>query len=243
MRRRGSRNAWRFREIVWVLIWSWLSNLLLLSVFMWYTGFKFQPDIGPGAKPQEFAASLGNDHTLAVARLMRSDYGLGLYPSLETEGRKQSLPLSVVPPTIAEGSSSAMSMGEPQVQDTVDSTEPNLQTGEEMTSATPITAEEVRGLHVTPILRKSQSTGKLEIGSFKPVTFAGGADECLNFGHSMLDDSKFPTNLLTVLAQSDQITITRICASNGSVIMTCRGDQITISPRRSRPDDNCLAQG
>ena len=243
VRRLAPRSAWRFREIVLVLFWSGISNLFLISVFFWYAGVKLFPDIGLGIKPNDFVALPSDHDPLAGARLMRSDFGLSLYPSLETKGRKQSLPLSVVPPSLSGSSWSAVFSADRQVPKSDYVAEPDLQDGEDMTSMTPVTTEEARGLHVAPILRKNESTGKLEIGSFKPVTFVGRTDECLIFGQSILGDVKVSPGLLNVLAQSDQITITKICASNGSVIMTCRNDQITISPRRPRPDDRCVAPG
>ena len=42
-----------------------------------------------------------------------------------------------------------------------------------------------------------------------------------------------------VLADSDAITVARICAANGSLVVTCRMDQITISPRRLKPNETC----
>ena len=103
------------------------------------------------------------------------------------------------------------------------------------------TTEQTLGLKVAPILGKDERTGHLKIGNFKPISLTGNMDECLNVGYSMLGDSGSSNDLLNVMTASEQITIAKICATNGSIIISCRGDQITVSPRRSRPDDKCAA--
>ena len=107
---------------------------------------------------------------------------------------------------------------------------------------TPAT-EQVLGLKIAPILRKDKNTGQLEIGNFKPMSLVGDSDECLNIGYSMLGDTGSSNDLLDVLTASDEITVAKICANNGSIVISCRGDQITVSPRRSRPDDKCQRSG
>ena len=104
-------------------------------------------------------------------------------------------------------------------------------------------AEEVGGQKSGPILRKDKKTGQLEIGNFKPMSITGRTGDCMNLGYSMLDDTGSSQDLLEVLMASDQITIARICASNGSIVLSCRNDQITVSPRRARPDDKCERAG
>src|SRR6185503_1478958 len=82
-------------------------------------------------------------------------------------------------------------------------------------------AEEVGGQKSDPILRKDKKTGELEIGNFKPMSITGRTGDCLNLGYSMLDDTGSSQDLLEVMMASDQITIARICASNGSIVLTC----------------------
>jgi hypothetical protein len=94
-------------------------------------------------------------------------------------------------------------------------------------------------MRIAPILRKDGRTGQLEIGNFKSLSFVGGTSECLDMGYAMLGDTGTSNDLLEVLASTNAITIAKICAKNGSVVLTCRNEQITISPRRSRPDDKC----
>lgn len=105
------------------------------------------------------------------------------------------------------------------------------------------TAEETAGLKVAPILRKDVKTGQIEIGNFKSMTFVGDAGECLDMGYAMLGDTGTSNDMLEVMTATDAITIAKICARNGSVIISCRNDQITVSPRQSRPDDKCKAAG
>jgi hypothetical protein len=96
------------------------------------------------------------------------------------------------------------------------------------------------GKKIAPILRKDAKTGKLEIGNFKALALAGGMDECLSIGRAMLDDIGSSNNQLEVLTSSKQITIAKICTTNGSIVISCRSNQVTVSPRHARPDDNCL---
>ncbi|MGH6906645.1 MAG: hypothetical protein ACREDX_02175 [Aestuariivirga sp.] len=121
-------------------------------------------------------------------------------------------------------------------------TEPVEVTMEQVT-AEQVTTEQVLGLKIAPILRKNKNTGQLEIGNFKPMSLVGDTDECLNIGYSMLSDTGSSNDHLDVLTASDQITVAKICANNGSIVISCRSDQITVSPRHSRPDDKCQRTG
>ena len=105
------------------------------------------------------------------------------------------------------------------------------------------TAEESRSMRVAPLIRKDRKTGKLEIGNFTPMKLAGDAGECLDMAHSMLGDFGISEDRLQVMTTSDTITIAKLCATNGSIIFSCRNNEITISPRKSRPDDKCSREG
>lgn len=96
---------------------------------------------------------------------------------------------------------------------------------------------------VAPLLFKDKSTGRLQIGNFKSMTMAGGMDECLGLGQSMLGDIGTSTKRLDVMASSKQITIAKICANNGVIVISCRGQQITVSPRRFQFNDKCKSIG
>ena len=96
---------------------------------------------------------------------------------------------------------------------------------------------------MAPVLRRNPATGVLEIGNFKPLSFAGTVADCEAIGRSMLEDAGSAASALEVLAASGQVSAARICAANGSVVITCRGGQVTVSPRRARPDDKCERLG
>ena len=102
------------------------------------------------------------------------------------------------------------------------------------------TADNVQGMRVSPLLRTNKETGNREIGNFKSMSFSGDVAACLDMGTSMLGDVKITGEKLEVLTSSALITVAKICAANGTVILSCRNDQITISSRRSRPDDSCV---
>ncbi len=90
---------------------------------------------------------------------------------------------------------------------------------------------------IPAMLHARGSKPGVEIGNFKPVTMQGGADECLAIGQSLVGSAK--GGQLDVMVSSRQITVAKICANNGTIFLTCRGGQITISPRRARPDSRC----
>lgn len=91
----------------------------------------------------------------------------------------------------------------------------------------------------SPVLHKGQNPGEVEIGSFNTVSLPGSSAECLDTAYGLLDDAGASRDKLKVLAESRMITVARICADNGSLVVTCRLDQITISPRRLKPNETC----
>jgi hypothetical protein len=92
---------------------------------------------------------------------------------------------------------------------------------------------------LSPVLRMNRKSGKLEIGNFETVSLTGDASQCLEMGYTLLGDAGAAQTELKLLAQSRFITMARICASNGSVVITCRSDQVTISPRKMKPNESC----
>ncbi len=78
-----------------------------------------------------------------------------------------------------------------------------------------------------------------EIGHFRSATIAGDAEDCLSTAYSMMASVQIPDQALTVMVATKPITIAKLCANNGVVIFTCRNNTITVSPRQSRPDNNC----
>ncbi len=112
-----------------------------------------------------------------------------------------------------------------------------LALGEE--ALAPEAYEEVRAMAIEPILKAQTGTGKPMIGSFKAISVSGSSDSCVDLGHSMLVEAKSSKELLDVMVETDAITIAKICTKNGAIFLTCRMNQITISPRRPRPDNGC----
>ncbi len=96
------------------------------------------------------------------------------------------------------------------------------------------------GVH--PMLRAGLTSKSIEIGNFEPVTLAGGASDCIAVGQSLLSSAGGASTLLDILVSNPQITISRICASNGSVILTCRAGKMTISPRKANGIKACGAK-
>jgi hypothetical protein len=93
--------------------------------------------------------------------------------------------------------------------------------------------------HVAPALGRDMITGELVISTYGTLSFPGDGQSCQEIGGSMLRDLDLPEETLDVLIHADEITVVRICATNGSVVMTCRNDLITINRRGPRPDDKC----
>lgn len=120
---------------------------------------------------------------------------------------------------------------------------PEMASGETQQLSSEVTTEETLGLRVAPILRKNPVSGKLEIGNFEPLVLSGDSEQCVNMGYSMLGDAKSSSDLLDIMIATDEITIAKICAANGSIVLTCRNDQIAVSPRPARPDDKCQRAG
>jgi len=217
-------------ELGRIIIWVGISNVLLVGLI--YLGMNREAILPLLSlfEPHGAASAVAVADPLASARLQRTDNEILL--STAQPARKGALAMTRI-------SLSGMSVVSEQASDAA---EPPEDASTAAVDAMPST-EEVQGLKMAPVLRKDKATGRLEIGNFKPMSLAGGTDECLNIGYSMLGDTNSSNDLLEVMTASDQITIARICASNGSVVLSCRNDQITVSPRRARPDDRCERAG
>jgi hypothetical protein len=103
----------------------------------------------------------------------------------------------------------------------------------------PAHASDAEAKRVAPMLQREGVTGQLVIATFGAISFPGEGRSCLEIGASMLRDLELPEEKLDVLVDTDEITLVRICAKNGSVVMSCRNDLVTLSRRVSRPDDKC----
>lgn len=92
-----------------------------------------------------------------------------------------------------------------------------------------------------PSLSRDSRTKKIVVGNFLTRSFAGDQSMCFEIGEKMMEDIGAADENMEVLVDSDVMVAIRFCAANGSLVMTCRNEQITISPRRYRPDDGCSA--
>lgn len=97
------------------------------------------------------------------------------------------------------------------------------------------------GIRTLPSLFFDRSARRQVIGNFETRSLPGDYGSCTEIAQSMIRDAKAGQNSLHTLADTEAIKVMRICAANGTVIITCRNDQVTISPRRPRPNDGCNA--
>lgn len=219
---RNSPRSGRWCEIRRVLLWSGVFNLLLTTVFMGTLIYGEARLAGKSAAPSGVAKAMD---PVAQARLLRSDFERPANPrSRFAENRKGSLSFTQISAMAAITSGPSEDM-------------PAKLSGEQ---EAPARLTRVPG--ASPVLRKSSKTGKLEIANFTTMNFEGSSDECPEFGVSMLEFADTSPDLLEILNSTDEITVARICAANGSVILSCRNEQITLSSRRARPGDGCSRQ-
>jgi len=90
-------------------------------------------------------------------------------------------------------------------------------------------------------ISRDPETGELSIGDFEAMSFPGEAGSCREIGETIMHELASPKDL-QVVAETELISVMRICASNGSVILSCRNGGVTISPRRLRPNDGCSGE-
>lgn len=217
----------RIRDIV---VWSALTNLVLLGVFL--AGWNFnqiRQSLAPRAEASRAVPAKRAD-PLAISRHERADNELLTHgPQRQLKG---SLQLTLVPASAAAGEGTAEEMASaadaPAEQDQGDGGD--ITVGPEDPAA---------ALVRNPVLRRGKARGQVEIGSFTTVSLPGEAGDCLETAYGLLEDAGAPRSRLEVLAESAAITVARICASNGSLVVTCRLGQVTISPRRPKPNEAC----
>lgn len=204
------------RRIFDIVLWSSLSNLVLLSAFLIGWNFAEIKATLRQLKPLESKAGAAQ----AAARSDRGDNELFTRgPQRQLKGELQLTAVSATP--------------DAPVAATVAEKSPDE--GQQLAELGP---EGVNTQSMSPLLRRA-SGGSVEIGNFSTVSMNGEISECLDIGYGLLDDAGAPRGALKVLAESDAITMARICAANGTIVLTCRGGGVTISPRRPRPDDRC----
>lgn len=237
------------RRVFEIILWSGVTNVVLLTAFFVGLGF------------QEFRSSmaalrLGELQQAQPSWVITAANILGVIPASPPPppmpmqlADRGDLQLVVADPDGLKGSL------EPLPITSVEKSEDSAGFEAEATAAEEVAAEAIDGeapldvvgpegaqaQSLSPVLKKNRKNGKLEIGNFDTVSLMGNATECLEMGYTLLDDAGASDTELEVLAQTSMITMARICASNGSVVITCRADQVTISPRRPRPNDTCTS--
>lgn len=230
-----NRTPSTFRRIFDIVLWSSISNLILLGVFVagWNSeeirnhvrhwlpsavaGFAASAEPAPVLRPELQDNEL---LTRGPQRQLKGPLQITLVPSSEADvPQPEAAPVAVA------------------VADDATVAEPDQGDGSGDITVGP--EDPAAQLSRSPLLRRGQKSGDVEIGNFATVSLPGSSAECLDTAYSLLDDAGATRDKLKVLAESNMITVARICAANGSLVVTCRMDQITISPRRLKPNETC----
>ena len=222
----------RSRGILDIVFWSSLTNVTLLACFV--AGWNFDV-IKRYVMNEPMPASVSSqlDDQMAESRSELADNELltrGLQRQL-----KGSLQFTVVPssaPAVLEDTPTSEFAS-------VDAEASEQDQGDGFGDVTVGPEDPAGQLTRSPVLRKSKTKGEIEIGSFTTVSLPGSSADCLDTAYGLLDAAGASRDKLKVLADSNAITVARICADNGSLVVTCRMDQITISPRRLKPNETC----
>jgi len=214
--------ARRGRGILRILYWCGLSNLVLLAGVTW----SWQN------RPVATLTSISAARKDPAALHDRGDLPPFVFVTVAPGERKMPLPVTVI---ARSGDAPPEAAAEELAVTDAESDEVSFAAPEEIVDAP--------APNPSPVLQRNPASGVLEIGNFKAMSFAGSAAECETIGRSMLEDAGSAADTLEVLAASGQIAAARICAANGSIIITCRRGQVTVSPRRPRPDDKCERLG
>lgn len=218
----------RARGVGEIVLWSALTNVILLGCFAvgWNLDrirARFAPPLAPAAMVE--IAGRTND-PLAVSRYEREDN------ELLTRGPQRQLkgPLQL---TLLAAAEDDIPDAQPAAEDMV-----SEEQGDGSGGIT-VGPEDPAAMVRSPLLRKGGKIGEVVIGTFSTVSMTGSSETCLETAYGLLEDAGAGRDKLELMAQSPAITVARICASNGSLVVTCRLDQITISPRRLKPNENC----
>lgn len=223
------------RRILDIVLWSSVTNVLLLACFLvgWnfeelkaglWPGAELAVATGVGAVPQAAGADLQDNELLTRGpqRQLKGPLQITMVPASETELPSGDVsPVASLDADSAEPSNASEDQGDGNGDITVGPEDPSAQ------------------LTRSPVLQSGQKSGEVQIGNFETVSLPGSSSECLDTAYGLLEDAGAPRSKLEVLADSKMITVARICAENGSLVVTCRMDQITISPRRLKPKDAC----
>jgi hypothetical protein len=228
----------RSRRIIDIVLWSSITNLILLGVFA--AGWNFE-EIRIYAlhrmKPAMAMAALADDAPIVLRPELHDNELLTNGPQRQLKGPLQ---ITLVPSTPApEDTVEATPASAPVDVAAADATGQELDQGDGTGEITVGPEDPTAQLTKSPVLHKGQKNGDVAIGSFNTVSLPGNSTDCLDTAYGLLEDAGASRDKLKVLAESKMITVARICADNGSVVVTCRLDQITLSPRRLKPNETC----
>jgi hypothetical protein len=227
------------RRIFDIVLWSSITNLILLGVFM--AGLNFDAirsyaieRLDPASAA---AARVAGSQPVGRAELQDNEL-LTSGPQRQLKGPLQ---ITLVPSTAAPEATPTDATAEAQPVDvaTADTASAEPDQGDGSGDMTVGPEDAAAQLSKSPVLHKGQKDGEMEIGDFSTVSLPGPISECLDTAYGLLEDAGASRDKLKVLADTKMITVARICAANGSLVVTCRSGQITISPRRLKPNETC----
>ncbi len=175
----------------------------------------------------------------AVARLRRADRLIAGSPVLTNHPAKTSFETAAATlPEVALTAEPVSTDGDAPIADVGEDLLPSENYGDgNSVSGTETPA--ATGTRVQPSLYFDNAKRQRMIGNFQTRAFPGDSETCDEIGQAMSKDAGGTANALQTLADSGAIKVLRICAANGSVIISCRAGHVTISPRQARPDDKC----
>lgn len=230
----------RPRRFIDIVFWSSVTNLTLLACFI--AGWNFETIKARFVPPpvEQALAAKSADPLASSRRELQDNELLTSGPQRQLKGPLQFTMVPSTPPeTPPESATAEASADVSGDMASADAAPGEQDQGDGAGDITVGPEDPAAPLSRSPVLRKGQKNGNLEIGSFATVSMPGSASECLDTAYSLLEDAGAARDKLKVLAETKMITVARICAENGSLVVTCRSDQITISPRRLKPNETC----
>lgn len=229
---RKGKSRTRSRSVFDIVLWSAVTNVVLLACFLVGWNLRDVRQLFAPKPVASVAVSGKSTDPLAVSRYERADN------ELLTKGPQRQLkgPLQLTLVPNEQLQSPPEELITASLPD--DATAPEQEQGDGYGEVTTGPEDPLKMVRV-PLLRRARSSGNLEIGSFNTVTMGGQSADCLDTAYGLLEDAGAARDKLKVLAQTPAITVARICAANGSLVVTCRSNQITISPRKLKPNETC----
>lgn len=230
-----SRAPSTFRRIFDIVLWSSISNLILLGVFVAGWNSEAIRSYARHWLPAAAASfAVAAEPVPAMRPELQDNELLTRGPQRQLKGPLQFTLVPSSEPDVPQPDAAPVAVA---VADDAVAAEPDQGDGSGDITVGP--EDPAAQLSKSPVLRRGQKSGDVEIGNFATVSLPGSSAECLDTAYSLLDDAGAARDKLKVLAESKMITVARICAANGSLVVTCRMDQITISPRRMKPNETC----